>query len=81
MDRNTVLVDAQLLIIKAAKTGMLRGHLCFYEGKLDVWPTDHTLYQHVIFFQLHQKHFMEGLDNNEWDLLQSDLWNFFKERI
>lgn len=61
--------------------GLLKGHLCFFEGTFELRAPTHTTARHTIFARLTHDQIRNGLSTDEWNRLNARLWNFFKEKI
>jgi len=79
MNPETVIFEAAEAIAQAYSLGLIRGHLCWWDGKLSVHQRRHTSDQHKIFMHLDPTHFSEGLSSPEWEKLKQDLLTFFTE--
>lgn len=81
MNPETLIADAAEQMKLATEQGVLRAHVCYFDGKLQVLQRQHTAEPHTIFFLLNSDQLTNGLTNAEWSILRTRLWNFFKEKI
>lgn len=63
------------------ESGILKGHLCFFEGSLAYRQNNHTPVSHAVIMKINHKMANDGLTTDEWNQLNTNLWNFFKELI
>lgn len=61
------------------ESGILKGHLCFFNGSLTYRMHNHTDVSHAIIMKIDHKMASEGLSTDEWNELNTKMWNFFKE--
>lgn len=81
MTPETLIADVAEMIKAANEQGVMCAHVCYYDGKLQVLQRQHTDHPHTVFFLLGYNHLKDGLSPQEWDILKTRLWNFFKEKI
>lgn len=81
MTPETLITDVAVKIKAANEQGVLNAHICYYDGKLQVLQRQHTAHPHTVFFLLDHRHLTNSLSSQEWEVLQTRLWNFFKEKI
>ncbi len=63
------------------ESGILKGHLCFFGCSFAYRQNNHTTVNHAIIMNIDHKMASEGLSTDEWNQLNTNLWNFFKELI
>ena len=67
------------LMESASKTGEIKLHLCYYDGRLQCLPVTHTIHRHVILFAFRAEDWPKGLHAQEWDQIRHEISKLTKE--
>lgn len=81
MNPESLLLHASDLMQEFKFCGCVRAHLCLWEDGLRVRAASHTLMNHPIFLTFTESALESGLTIQDWNILETNLWNFFKDKI
>lgn len=76
-----LLNDIATIIENRPETVEKMYHICWFEGKLQCLPANHTFERHTVFMTLGQVELETGLSNHNWDNLLHRVTMFRGEKI